>query len=94
MNKSESIKTSRKQVGEIYKFGENYRFNYWDESVNSWRESTQRDFFNSVFHRSQELVCRAMELLGFDQDTCFSAMAQYCNGSWTDHLDDMIEKYS
>jgi len=94
MTKTKAIKEARNRIGEIYPFGENYRFNSWDESVNAWRESNPESYFNAQFRRSQNLICEAMGLMGFDQDVCYSVMAGYCNGKWTDHLDDMIEKYS
>jgi hypothetical protein len=94
MNKTKAIKTARKNIGQIYSWGGQYRFNYWDESVNAWRESNPENFFNAQFKRSQELICETMRLMGFDQDDCYSAMAGYCNGDWTDHLNHMIEKYS
>jgi hypothetical protein len=35
-----------------------------------------------------------MGLMGFEEQDCFSALASYIDGSWTDHLNYMIEKYS
>ena len=94
MTKTKAIETARNRVGEIYPWGENYRFNVWHESVNAWRESNPESYFNAQFRRSQELICEAMRVLGYDEDTCYLAMANYVNGGWTDHLDNMIEKCS
>ena len=94
MNKTKAIKVARNRVGQIYPFGDNYKFNYFDESVNAWRESIGRDYFNCVYHRSQEMICEAMRLMGFDKDICFSAISCYLNGSWTDHLNDMIDRFA
>ena len=93
MNKTNAIKTARNRVGEIYPWGDNYRFNYWDESVNAWRESNPENYFNAQFRRSQELICGTMGLLGYDENVCYNAMSHYCNGKWTDHLNDIIKKY-
>lgn len=94
MNKTNAIEIARRRVGGIYNWGDNYRFNYFDESVNAWRESLAESYFNSQFRRSQELICETMKLMGFGESICFDAMARYCNGKWTDHLNDMIQKYS
>jgi hypothetical protein len=93
MTKTKAIKTARNRVGEIYPWGGQYRFNRFDESVNAWRESNPEDYFNAQFRRSQELICETMRLMGYEESICFSAMGQYVNGEWTDHTNDMIEKY-
>lgn len=92
MNKTNAIKTARNRVGEIYFWGGQYRFNYWDESVRAWRESNPESYFNAQFRRSQELICETMRLMGYNQDDTYHAMASYVNGKWTDHLNDMIEE--
>jgi len=94
MNKTKAIQLVRKRFSDIYKLGDSYKFNFFDSSVNCWRESHPENFFRTQFHRSANMVCEAMHLMGFEEQDCFSAMASYINGSWTDHLNDMIKKYS
>lgn len=93
MTKTKAIKTARNRVGEIYPWGGQYRFNVWDESVNAWRESNPEDHFNAKFRRSQELIYEAMRLMGYNEDQCFLGMFHYIDGEWTDHLNNMIEKF-
>jgi hypothetical protein len=93
MNKTKAIKTARNRVGEIYAWGGQYRFNTWDESVNCWRESNPESYFNAQFRQSQELICETLRLMGYDEDQCYLGMSHYVNGEWTDHFNDMIEKF-
>lgn len=86
MTKKEAIKKARENVSELYRFGENWRFNYYDRKCNVWRESCPRDYFGALFFRSMELIYQAsLELTG-DDYLASEKMAKYHSGRWTEFV--------
>lgn len=73
--KTKAIYHSRNLVGELYRFGDNYKFNWFDESVKSWRESISLPYHQAMSHRSQTLIDLAQEYLKL-------GYVQYDGGKW------------
>lgn len=86
MNKTTAIKTARANVGDLYKFGDNYRFNYWDDSISSWRESIPLPYYQAQFHRSCELIYQAVVAMGESKDNAYYKMSCYFAGSWIKYI--------
>jgi len=86
MTKTQAIKKARNQVTSIYAFGNNYRFNYFDESMNCWCESNPSNYHSVLFHRSQELIYRTCQLMGLSYDQCCHKMYQYSVGRWVTYI--------
>ena len=65
-NKREAIRITREAFGNLYKFGTQYRFNYYYRACNAWRESTPRDYWSALATRAQMMLDHARELMGKD----------------------------
>lgn len=79
MTKSQAIKDARAEVGDIYNFGDGYKFNSYDSTVKAWCESNPTDYFKSKFNRAQTLLDKARGFL--DKE-----LIPYDGGSWADYV--------
>lgn len=82
--KTAAIRHARENVGELYRFGGQWRFRRYDLAKNAAWESTPRDYHSAVTARRDALLECAWEYLGEapgrrDPGTCDS-------GSWTDYV--------
>tara|TARA_R100001198_G_scaffold95183_1_gene80419 strand:+ start:1325 stop:1579 length:255 start_codon:yes stop_codon:yes gene_type:complete len=84
MTKSKAIKAAREQVSELYRFGENYRFQIYKRRFHAWMETYPTDYWNAKRMRSQALIEKAREALGFTDGDQF---VDYDGGRWVDYLD-------
>jgi len=83
MTKSKAIKTARDEVSELYPFGENYRFSVYDPDREAWRESQAANYWRAKIERSEALIERAREALGYCDGDQY---VQYDGGSWRDYV--------
>ena len=84
MTKSKAIKAAREQVSELYRFGENYRFSVYQRRFRAWMETYPTTYWNAKRMRSQALIEKAREALGFTDGDQF---VDYDGGRWVDYLD-------
>ena len=84
MNKTNAIKQARANVGKLYRFGDNYRFNYWDESVSSWRESIPFPYGVARAIRGQTLIFQTNKAMGMSDVDTWANIYHYGShkGSW------------
>jgi hypothetical protein len=80
--KTAAIKHARANVSELYRFGDGYRFKYFDAKHNAWRESTPAPIYAAIGSRSQALIDFANEHLGHERDHA----DQYDGGNWTSYI--------
>ena len=59
MTKTQAIKETSKEFTSLYKFGNQWKYNSWDESMNAWRESGGKDYWNACFDRKVSMIRRA-----------------------------------
>jgi hypothetical protein len=92
MTKKEAIKKARKNVGELYKFGDGYKYNYWDFKTGSWRESYPKDYYQARFGRSKELIFQAVYSLNEEEgyevasDIAIRSLVKYSDGNWVEYV--------
>ena len=86
MNITKAIHETRKEVGEIQPFGNNYKFLYYDEEVNAWREHICCDYHKALGDRSRKMIGVALRKMGFSYLMSYDAEASYLDGSWVNHL--------
>lgn len=77
--KINAIKIARAEVGEIYYWGGQYRFNYVCHGMNAMRESNPTNYHAAKHERSQHLIDVAQYQLGLDS-------VEYRGGSWVDYV--------
>jgi hypothetical protein len=78
--KAAAIRHARANVSELYKFGNGYRYRYYDATVNAWRESTPAPIHMALAHRSQGLINQACAHLGHETPP------HYDGGTWTSYV--------
>lgn len=86
--KTAAIKFARKMVGELWKFGDGYKFLVWDGGVKSWREHGGGDYWWERAHRARCLVMAGCTYMGMDEwQALYAADACTKNGGrWTDYV--------
>ena len=80
-SKTAAIKHARKNVGELFKFGDGYKYLSYDEDSNAWRESVSREYNSAMESRASALIQYALEYLGSAEK-----YVQYQGGHWTDYI--------
>ena len=80
MNKTQSIKQAREYVGEIFAFGDGYKFAVWDETCDAYRETGPYPYHVCKMHRSSTLISVARDAMGLNR------YIEYNGGTWTDYL--------
>lgn len=80
MNKTKAVQYARGLVTPLYKFGNNYRHNWFDKSVSCWRESNLTTYGQALYNRSQTLVDIARGAMGLGS-------VQYDGGNWENYLE-------
>lgn len=83
--KNKAIAHARKNVSEIYPFGNGYKFSTYDKKANAWRERHPSDYWSARNARSQALIDAATDYINEINGTDdFSP--QYDGGKWTDYV--------
>lgn len=80
MNKTQAIKAARKQVGELYLFGGQWKYNTLDTKIDIYRESNPSHYDGAKYSRAQTLIDKAHELMGGVEPI------EYNGGRWTDYI--------
>ena len=81
MIKSQAIKETLDEVTKIYRFGDQWRFNYYDSKMKAWRESYPKDYWSACFARKIHMIETASNKLGVGDDH-FIDPGDYVGGSW------------
>jgi hypothetical protein len=77
MTRKQKIEREKAQVGELYRWGDQWRFNYWPNgSDKPGRESHPTDYASAMFERSKMLVAIANDTDG----------SEYEGGPWLDYV--------
>lgn len=86
--KTAAIKFARKMVGELYKFGDGYKFLVWDDGVRCWREHGGGDYWRERAHRVEFLVVAGCTYMGMDEEQalCEAYECAKNGGRWTDYV--------
>lgn len=79
INRTRAIHQAQSNVGQIYRFGKNWKFNRWDEKLEAWRESIPKPYAETVADRSQVLLDEACRYLGVDR-------VVYGGGKWEQYV--------
>ena len=79
-NKKEAIKQAREEIGEIFAFGDGYKFLWFDDMTQSHREAGPYPYQVCKMHRSESLIEVARGAMGLDP------YIYYDGGSWIDYL--------
>lgn len=85
MKKGQAIKQARKEIGQIYQWGDGWMYAYWDEGCKAYREDGPWPYHVCRIRRSQSLIDVAEECMNWDED--FYPSIEYTGGNWTDYLD-------
>ena len=91
--KTAAIQFARKMVSELYKFGDGYKFNVWDEDCNAWREHGGGDYWVERAHRAECLIIAACMYMGAGEYYAMGAAYEYINGggSWVDYVPETVQ---
>lgn len=77
MTRKEKAERAKARVGDLYRFGDQWRFNYWPDGPDKpGRESHPTDRAKAMFERSRMLVAMANETDG----------SEFTGGSWRDYV--------
>lgn len=82
-NKKEAIKQAREEVGEIFAFGDGYKFLWFDDMAQAHREAGPYPYQVCKIHRSETLIEVARGAMGL---LTTSTYTRYDGGSWIDYL--------
>lgn len=75
------------EVSELYRFGRQWRFNYFDKGVNAWREAVPRDYSAASFARRVQLIARATAILHPDRiDAHCMEPGDFVGGKWQSYV--------
>ena len=83
-NKTQAIKQAREEIGQIFAFGDGYKFSIYDETCDAYREAGPFPYHICMRHRSEALIQVALQCLGIDP---YSVFVPYDGGNWIDYLD-------
>lgn len=67
MDTRRAIKTVEEQTTSLHRFGDGWKFNYYDSSVNAWRESIVAPYHITRIRRRNHLIETALKLV-FEED--------------------------
>ena len=79
-NKTQAIKQARSEVGQMYQWGDGYKFALWDKACNAYWEVGPHPYHLCMMHRSESLIEVARGAMGLDP------YIYYDGGSWIDYL--------
>lgn len=68
MTKTQAIKETTQEYTTIYRFGCQWRYNWFDVKVNAWRESMPNDYCNTRSNRKVDMIRAARMKLCIEDD--------------------------
>ena len=77
--KTQAINYARSSVSNLYRFGDGWKYDSFDQSVDAWREHNPLDYYMARISRAQTLIDKAHEYLEIESP-------QYEGGNWTDYV--------
>lgn len=75
---------AHRETSKLYRFGGQWKFNYFDPSVKAWRESVARDYSGASSSRRRHLIERAREILHGEMEV--KPCDFYTGGRWQDFV--------
>lgn len=85
MTKNQAIKETLDETTTLYRFGNQWRFNYYDSKMKAWRESYPKNYWSSRFDRKIHMIETARIKLGIEDDH-FVEPGDYTGGSWRSYI--------
>lgn len=88
MTKTKAIKLARKEVSDLYKFGNSWKYSVYDESVNAWRDNWPCDYYSAKIYRSFMLIDKAKSKMGCGDMEIFQSQNDFedFGGKWVDYV--------
>lgn len=56
MKKSQAIKETVEETSNLYRFSNQWKYNYFDLSMNAWRESYPTDYWSACHSRKLHMI--------------------------------------
>lgn len=81
MNKTQAIKETTQEYTKLYRFGNQWRYNWFDVKVNAWRESMLHDYWNAGSNRKVDMIRTAKMKLCVEDDH-YLEPGDYQGQSW------------
>jgi hypothetical protein len=81
MKKTQAIRAAQEAVGTLYRFGNGYKYNSFDEAMNTWRESNSSNYHTAQTSRANMLIQVARKKMGMEE-----VYLPYECGSWIDYV--------
>lgn len=81
MTKTQSIKETLDETNTLYRFGNQWRFNYYDSKMKGWRQSYPTDYWSACLNRKVHMIEITRTKLGIEDDH-FIEPGDYSGGSW------------
>ena len=79
MTIEQASKKTRENFSTLYKFGNNYRFQIYNKTMNAWMESTPLPWHQANQSRSRRMAELGRELMGLEPTI-------YIGGNWQQYL--------
>lgn len=79
MSRAEAVRQTAARVTDLFRFGGAYAYNWYDPTVNAWRQSTPGGYWELKARRSERMIEIACELMGVPAP-------QYNGGNWKTYL--------
>lgn len=86
MNKTQAIKQARKEVGELYKLGGGWVFNWYVPDLKAWRTPYSQTYEMARYKRSEKLLEKTLK--NMNSENIDSICQCFCahGGRWTSYL--------
>lgn len=81
MKKTQAIQETSQVYTKLYRFGNQWRYNWFDVKVNAWRESMPHDYWNACSNRKVDMIRTARMKLCVEDDH-YLETGDYQGRSW------------
>lgn len=85
MTRIQAIKETLVETTDVYRFGNQWRFDYYDSRVSAWRESHPKDYWNSCISRKIHMIETCRKKLSVE-DSHLIEPGDYVGGSWKSYI--------
>jgi hypothetical protein len=85
MTKTQAIKETLDETTKLYRFSNQWRFNYYDCRMKAWRESYPKDYWNSRSSRKIHMIETCRKKLNVDGNDYIDP-SDCVGGSWKSYI--------